>query len=309
MRLAGGVRGIDVMSPGPDSPHRLDKHAVRRAFAKASGTYDETAVLQTEVRTRLIERLDYMRIAPAQIVDVGSGTGCAATELTRRYPGARLLQVDLSEPMLRQARERVSRWRRWRGTSQFVAADAECLPLADGSCDLVYSNLALQWCNDLEAALREFRRVLRPGGLLLFTSFGPDTLAELRQSWAQADGNVHVSQFVDMHDVGDAMVRAGLADPVVDAERLTLTYDTLKALMRDLKGIGAVNAAVGRSRGLTGKARMGAVVEAYERLRTDGRLPATYEVVYGHGWAPPTGANEERGTAEVALSELQRQKP
>lgn len=287
------------MSLGPDPRHRLDKRAVRRAFARAAHSYDAAAVLQAEVRSRLLARLDYMRIAPRIIVDVGSGTGLAASALLARYRGARLLQLDLSEPMLQLARGRAPRWQRWRGRMQFAAADAERLPLADACCDLVFSNLALQWCNDLSAALPEFRRVLRPGGLLLFTTFGPDTLRELRQCWSEADAGVHVSSFADMHDVGDAMVRAGLADPVMDAERMTLTYDSLKALMQDLKGIGAVNAAAGRQRGLTGKRRLAAVQAAYERWRTDGRLPATYEVVYGHAWSPHVRA--ARADVEVAL--------
>lgn len=287
------------MSFGPDPRHRLDKRAVRRAFARAVHSYDAAAVLQNEVRDRLLERLDYMRIAPRRILDVGSGTGLAAAQLLRRYGSARLLQLDVSEPMLNIARQRAPRWRRWRGSTQFAAADAEQLPLTDGCCDLVFSNLALQWCNDLDAALQEFRRVLRPGGLLLFTSFGPDTLRELRQCWGEADGNVHVSSFADMHDVGDAMVRAGLADPVMDAERMTLTYDTLKGLMQDLKGIGAVNAAAARPRGLMGKRRMAAVASAYERWRVDGRLPATYEVIYGHAWAPQ--ARPATTGVEVAL--------
>lgn len=294
------------MNPSVDPRHRLDKRSVRRAFARAAASYDACAVLQTEVRQRLLERLDYMRIAPRQMVDIGSGTGLAAQELVRRFRGARLLQLDVSEPMLQKARARLPRWQRWRGNLQFAVADAETLPLADASCDLVFSNLALQWCNDLDAALTEFRRVLRPGGLLLFTSFGPDTLHELRQCWARADGHVHVSRFVDMHDVGDAMVRAGIADPVIDAERMTLTYADLKGLMTDLKGIGAVNATAGRARGLTGKARLRAVTDAYERLRVDGRLPATYEVVYGHGWAPLADAG--KAPAEVPLSALQRGK-
>ena len=293
------------MSLQPDPRHRLDKRSVQRAFARAAKSYDTAAVLQTEVRRRLLARLDYMRIEPRQIIDVGSGTGLAAVELTRRYGGARVLQLDLSEPMLQQARQRAPRLRRWRGILQFAAADAERLPLADACCDLVFSNLAMQWCNDLDATLQGFRRVLRPGGLVLFTSFGPDTLTELRQCWAQADSNVHVSSFPDMHDVGDAMLRAGFLDPVMDAERLTLTYDTLEALMRDLKGIGAVNATVGRARGLTGKSRMQTLRDAYGRLRVDGRLPATYEVVYGHGWAPQGGVRVG-APAEIALSTLQR---
>ena len=283
-----------------DSRYRLDKRSVRRAFGRAAATYDKCGVLQREIRQRLLERLDYMQLEPRRIVDIGSGTGVAAGVLTRRYRTAELVQLDISEAMLRLARQRLPRFRPWRGAQRFIAADAERLPLTPGCADLVFSNLALQWCNDLDAALQEFRRILRPGGLALFTSFGPDTLKELRQCWSEVDGNIHVSQFADMHDVGDAMLHAGFADPVMDAERLTLTYDNLKTLLGDLKGIGAVNAAAGRSRGLTGKARLAALQRAYEAKRIDGRLPATYEVVYGHAWAP---VNKARGgkVAEVAV--------
>lgn len=286
----------------PDSSRtRLDKHRIRRAFDRAAADYDRAAVLQREVGARLVERLDYVRLTPRRILDLGSGTGTVSAALARRYPRARILQMDVSLSMLRHARGR-NRLRTWLGGMQFTAGDAERLPLAAGSFDLVLSNLAIQWCNDLEAVMAELRRVLRPGGLVMFTTFGPDTLRELREAWSRVDGHVHVSRFEDMHDIGDAMVRAGLADPVMDMEPFTLTYRTVRDLMADLKAIGASNAAGGRPRGLTGKGRLAALTRAYESHRCDGRLPATYEVVYGHGWAPAV----ERRPQEVSVEHLRR---
>jgi len=172
---------------------------------------------------------------------------------------------------------------------------------------MVFSNLMLQWCNDPDRVFSEFNRVLRPGGLLLFTSFGPDTLKELRAAWGAADGHTHVSRFIDMHDLGDALLRAGLGEPVMDAETITLSYTDVRGLMRDLKTMGARNATAGRSRGLTGRRRLAAMEASYERLRTDGRLPATWEVVYGHAWAGTTPAGPgERGEVTVPLAQLGR---
>jgi malonyl-CoA O-methyltransferase len=190
--------------------------------------------------------------------------------------------------------------RRFKGHG-FVCADVERLPLADASVDLVFSNLTLQWCN-LDAAFAEFRRVLRPDGLLLFTSMGPDTLKELRASWAAADGEVHVNSFMDMHDVGDALVRARLADPVMDVEHLTVTYGEVERLLRDLKAIGAHNVNAGRPRGLMGRQRYAAMRSAYERYRRDGVLPATYEVVYGHAWAPAHVPAQRNADGEARIS-------
>jgi len=292
----------DVRSPA-DPDLRPDKRQVRRAFDRAAAGYDRAAVLQQEVGTRLVERLDYVRLAPRRVLDLGSGTGLLAGALANRYPRARILQLDLSLAMLRQARGR-SRLRAWLGKSQFAAGDAERLPLASASFDLVLSNLVFQWCEGLGAVMAELRRVLRPGGLVMFTTFGPDTLGELRRAWAQVDGGVHVSRFPDMHDVGDLMVQAGLADPVMDMEPFTLTYDTVQGLMRDLKAIGASNAARGRARGLTGKGRLQALGAAYEGFRREGRLPATYEVVYGHAWAPAGGS--ARGRAEIRVEDVRR---
>jgi len=165
-----------------------------------------------------------------------------------------------------------------------VCADAERLPFVDASFDLVFSNLMLQWATDNDATFAELRRVLRPGGLLLFTSFGPDTLRELRESWARVDDYNHVNLFMDMHDVGDALLNARFADPVMDVEKLTVTYPDARRLMRDLKQIGAHNVTGGRPRGLTGKRHLQAMIDAYERFRSDGLLPASYEIVYGHAW-------------------------
>jgi malonyl-CoA O-methyltransferase len=144
----------------------------------------------------------------------------------------------------------------------------------------------LQWAPDLDRALSEFRRVLTGGGLLVFSTFGPDTLAELRAAWASADGYTHVNRFIDMHDVGDALVRSGFAEPVLDLEHFTLTYPDLRALMGDLKAIGARNLTAGRSRGLTGRGRLAAAEREYERWRRDGRLVSTWEVIYGIAWVP-----------------------
>lgn len=264
------------------NPLAIDKAAARRAFARAARDYDGAAVLQREIADRMLERLDYIRLDPRLLLDLGAGTGYAVDHLQRRYRQARVLALDFAEGMLHQARRRGG----WRRRPICVCGDVEHLPLASGSVDLIFSNATLQWCNDLARAFAECLRVLRPGGLLLFSTFGPDTLMELRAAWSSVDGHPHVSGFIDMHDIGDALVRARFADPVMDAERLTMTYGQVADLMRDLKQLGASNAVSARPRGLTGRARLAAVTAAYEDYRIAGRLPATYEVVYGLGWAP-----------------------
>ena len=282
----------------------IDKPAARRAFERAAAGYDSVAVLQKEMATRLLERLSYVRQAPRTILDLGAGTGLAVDDLQRRYRQARVLALDFAFPMLRLARRRGSLLRR----PTCLCADAEALPLAEGSIDFIFSNATLQWCNDLDRTFVELRRVLAPGGLLMFTTFGPDTLRELRAAWAQADGHGHVSPFLDMHDVGDALVRAGFEGPVMDAEQLTLTYQDLGGLMNDLRGLGARNATRERLRGLTGKSRWTAMRAAYEAHRHEGRLPATYEVVYGHAWAPLQRVKAD-GSVTLPLSAIGRRSP
>lgn len=274
----------------------IDKREVARAFGRAAASYDAHAALQQEVTARLDERLEIMRIAPRRVVDAGCGTGRALRRLGARYPGAELIGLDLALPMLQAAREKSppasglgGLFRRLvaRATpaAQFVCADIERLPLKNSSVDLVWSSLALQWANDPEATFRELHRAIAPDGLLLFSTFGPDTLKELRQAFARVDGGSHVSRFVDMHDIGDMLVHAGFQHPVMEMEMLTLTYADLKSLMRDLKGIGAHNAASDRMRGMMGKSTWQKLEQAYEAFRKEGRLPATYEVIYGHAWA------------------------
>ena len=264
------------MTPAED-PYGVDSSHVRQAFNAAAGTYDAAAVLQAEVRSRLLERLEAVSVAPARILDAGAGTGQAAPGLAARFPDADLLLLDLADSMLREAGGRG-----WPA----VCADAARLPFGPGAFGLVYSNLMLQWAPDLDRTLSEFRRVLTGGGLLVFSTFGPDTLAELRAAWASADGYTHVNRFIDMHDVGDALVRSGFAEPVLDLEHFTLTYPDLRALMGDLKAIGARNLTAGRSRGLTGRGRLAAAEREYERWRRDGRLVSTWEVIYGIAWVP-----------------------
>jgi malonyl-CoA O-methyltransferase len=271
--------------PRDPDPAAIDPRAVRRHFARAAATYDAAAVLQREVGARMVERLDVVRLAPKVILDAGCGTGEALPELAAGYPEARRIALDIALPMLEAARLRAGVRRSILarllapmrgppgGVPGFVCGDIAALPFAAAAFDLVWSNLA--------------HRVLEVGGLLTFTTFGPDTLKELRAAFAGVDQHPHVGRFADMHDIGDLLMEAGFADPVVQMELMTLTYATAPAMMRDLKAIGATNAAQGRARGLMGRRRWERAVGALGAMRSgtpDGRIPATFEVIYAHAW-------------------------
>jgi malonyl-CoA O-methyltransferase len=293
----------------PDTPrldiaaYALDTSRVRRSFDRAAATFDAAAVLHAEVRSNLLARLGFMNLAPRVVMDAGAGTGHGSRALKRRYPKALVIALDSSRCML-QAADRRQFWLR---RFARVQADAEQLPLADGSVDLIVSNLMLQWCNP-DSVFAEFRRVLAPQGLLCFTTLGPDTLRELRSAWRQVDSHTHVSQFIDMHDLGDALIRGGFSSPVLDVERYTLTYLDVRRVAADLKATGARNATAGRGRGLTGRRRFAELQSAYETFREHGRLPATYEVVFGHAWAPTSAARRGGGDAStVSLEEIKQQ--
>ena len=304
---------------GEPDPRVPDARAVRRAFGRAATSYDAAAALQHEIGGRLAERLDVVRLTPSAVLDAGCGTGDALGELAARYPRARLVAVDAAAPMVAAARGRWLRGRSLftrllgplaRGASaapHFVCADVRALPLAPASVDLVWSNLVLQWVDDVPRALGEFRRVLSVGGLVTFTTFGPDTLKELARAFAGIDGHTHVSRFADMHDLGDMLVAAGFADPVMDMEMVTLTYATPAALLAELKSIGATNQTRGRPRGLTGRGRRASLDAALAGLARDGRIPATFEVVYGHAWkGEPKRTAEGLPVVKVHRSERRR---
>jgi len=293
------------------SPPRfsLERQAVRSAFDRAALTYDGAAALQREVASRMAERLQYVKLAPARVLDLGCGTGADFALLSRAYPDARPIGCDWSPVMLRQARDRVPRLKRLlpllgRSMPQFVCAEASALPLRSCSIGLVWSNQMLQWLDDPGPSLREIQRVLEVGGLLMFSTLGPDTLKELRQAFAR-DSAPHVHRFDDMHDVGDLLISCGFADPVMDMETITLTYADLNALVQDLRRSGASNRAAQRRRGLTGRALWQGAREAYEELRCEGRLPATFEVIYGHAWKPQPRVSED-GRAIVRFGSSQR---
>ena len=265
----------------------FDRRRIRRRFARAADHYADRARLQAEVAGRLLERLDGLRFEPTTVVDLGCGPGLQARALTERFGKARVVAMDLALPMLRQARRQAG----WRGRRfARVAGDAHALPLAESSVDLIYSNLMLQWCDDLPAVLNGLRRALRPGGLLLISTFGPDTLSELREAWAAVDDAEHVSRFTDVQTVGDCLVRAGFQEPVLDTDWITTTYTRPRGLLDELRAIGATDAMRRPGAGLTAPGRLRGMLEAYEaHRRPDGLVPATWEVVYASAWAPEPG--------------------
>lgn len=301
-----GPRSDDAESQARASdPLAIDVPWLRRSFDRAAPGYDAAAVLQGEVREALLGRLDLTALEPRVVLDLGCGTGLGGQALKRRYPKARVLAVDSARGMLRVAAKRSS----WLRPVERICACAERLPLRAASVDLVFCNWMLPWCRP-DAVFAECRRVLAPRGLFCFTSLGPDTLLELRDAWAGVDAHCRVHRFIDMHDLGDALVRSGFASPVLDVERYTVHYAGVDALAGDLKSLGMRNAAAGRLKGLTTPRKFAAMRQRYERLRQDGRLPATCEVVFGHAWAPVSTAGPGDGASgerHISLETVKRQ--
>jgi len=313
----------------------FSRQHIQAHFNHAAPSYDEAAVLQKTVAERIDERLELTTVEVKTVLDLGAGTGLLTEKILARYPNADIFAVDLSSKMLEVAKPRLrtNRWpqlgdrlNRWlqncrltnilatKNQAQPINADVYQLPFADGSVDMIVSNLMLQWCDDLDRVFQEFRRVLRPEGLLMFTTFGPDTLKELRQSWQAIDSEYeHVNHFIDMHDIGDALIRAGFGQPVMDVELFTLTYDKPIGVLKDLKAIGATNANQQRAPGLMGKQKFAAMLNAYEerRRQEDGKIPASYEVVHGHAWAAQEifkGPDRDKsGYVEISLDEFSAQ--
>ena len=245
---------------------------VRTAFNKASNNYEDHAFLQKEVANRLDQKLNIISSNSAVILDLGAGTGLLSQQLSERFTDSTIIALDFAQNSLKN-----------NSTNKKICADAYHLPLADNSVDLVISSLMMQWCPDLKQLFSEIHRVLKNDGLILFSTFGPDTLKELKKSWSVVDNDTHVNTFTDMHDIGDQLLNTGFQSPVMEMETLTLTYQTVTDLLRDLKAIGAQSVG-NRSKSLTGKDKFKLMVEMYESFRKDGKLPATYEVIYGHAW-------------------------
>jgi malonyl-CoA O-methyltransferase len=251
---------------------RLDSRAARRAFGRAARTYAAASRVEVEVASRMLERLDYVKVAPRRILDAGSGAGRDAPRLTRRYPGAGVFALDSALAVL----PRSTLLDRMRGRRTLpVCGDMQRLPFADASFELAWSNMALHWVEDPLAALRELARVLAPEALLMFSTLGPDTLKELRAG----AGAARVHEFIDMHDLGDMLLAAGFAAPVMDMEMLRVAYASGRQLLADLRASGQTNARLDRPRGLAGRAFR----ERLERA-LGAPMQSTYEVIYGHAW-------------------------
>ena len=238
----------------------------------------------------MAERLDYVKIVPQSVVDIGCATGDGIRELSRRYPKALPVAIDFARPMLRQVQMRSSFLQRLRGAApRLVNADVQALPLSSGSLDLVWSNLMLHWLDDPQPAFRELQRSLAAGGLLMFSMLGPDTLKEIRAACSACGIKPPLRCFLDMHDVGDMLAAAGFADPVMDMEMITLTYRSPRGLLRDQRHLGVRDALFGE----LGWRDWRRVLSAWREQSAADDLPATFEIVYGHAWKPEAGKSPQ----------------
>lgn len=265
----------------------VDREQVGRRFSRVAASYDQGDFFAREVDRRMQERLDYVNLKPQRILDLGCSRGGSFPALAERYPDAALIGLDVSPAMLAANRPQKSGWRRWLGLGKdssplSLVGDAANLPLLPRSVALVWSNLLLHWLDDPIPALAEAHRVLEVGGLLMFSTLGPDSLKELRSSFS--DGYAHTQRFADMHDLGDMLVGCGFADPVMDMEVITLTYDDMDSMLAELRAAGSMCAMKARRHGLTGRRSWEVARSSYEKLRSNGKLPATFEIVYGHAW-------------------------
>ena len=274
-----------------------NKQSIRRAINRHAASYDNAAVLQNIVGERLFERLELVKIKPKLILDLGCSTGNLTRQLQQRYKKAKVLGIDISDNMCRYSQQQ----KKWLAKERYLCADAEKLPLADNSVELVFSNLMLQWLDNPDRLFQEIQRVLVPGGLIMFTTYGPDTLKEMRQSWATIDQGIHVNRFIDMHDIGDSLTKNGFNGAVMDNEVITMTYDSIDDLHQDIKDIGEANLNKGRNKSLMKKSLWSGYIDAYQQYKTaDGDIPASWEIAYGHAWA--NESNTSSLSSEVGFS-------
>ena len=288
--------------------NKIDKLAMKARFNRAAVTYSQHDFLQKEVVLRTLQQLDYLRITPGNIIELGSGTGTGSKALLKKFRKSYVFQLDIALSMLNYARAQTKIPNRWFQKKRMICGDIENLPIADRSFDLAFSSLALQWGMQPDLCFREIRRVMNSGGLFLFSTLGPDTLRELRQSFAAISDTPHVNGFLDIHDVGNLLSSNGFSDPVLEADRITVEYDDLRSLMRDLKGIGASNVSQQRSRGLLGKQKLVKLEKEYELFRRKDKLPATYEVIIGHAWALDNSRGKGQQEHTFPLDKLRRRR-
>lgn len=296
--FSSAARGvIDV-----DTTQSLNVRHMRRRFDRAAATFDASDFVHAATRDGLFRRLEPVTVDASVVVDLGCATGNSMRALEKRFRSARVVGIDLSRPMLERARAK----RGWFSRSSFVQADARALPLADRSVDVVFSNLLLPWISDPASLAGEVARVLRDGGVFAFATFGPDSLSELRAAWEGLDELEHVHRFPDMHDVGDALVRAGLRDPVLDVDRLAISYDRVERLFADLTSVGARNSLAARRRDLSGKAVMSSMKERLEGLRRNGEIRLELELVFGHCWGTGSVARGRDARIDPASIRVRR---
>ena len=286
-----------------DDPFLLNSRDVRRRFDRAADTFGAADFAHGVTRDGLLARLQPLRIDAKTVLDLGAATGSATALLQKRFGGAHIVSLDLSRKMLLQRKRR----RLWFTRTSSVQADAMRLPFADASFDVVFANLLLPWVNDHAAVLAEVSRVLRKGGVLAFATLGPDSLKQLSRAWGHIDNHVHVHRFPDMHDIGDALVRAGLADPVLDVDRLTVKYPDAGKLFRDLTLSGSRNSLAGRRRGLLGKRQFNRLVAALSEATPGAGIEIDLELVYGHCWS--TGPRHEPGHFRIDATAIPRRSP
>ena len=305
-----------------DDRFLLNSSDVRRRFDRAADTFGTADFVHGVTRDGLLTRMRPLRIDAKTVLDLGAATGSATALLRKRFGGAHVVSLDLSRNMLRQRKRR----RRWFTRTSSVQADAQRLPFADQSFDVVFANLLLPWVNDPAAVLAEVSRVLRKGGVLAFATLGPDSLKQLSRAWGDVDNHAHVNQphvnqphvnqphvnqphvhrFLDMHDIGDALVRAGLADPVLDVDRLTVKYPDARRLFRDLTLSGSRNSLAGRRRGLLGKGQFSRLVAALSEASPGAGIEIDLELVYGHCWS--TGPRNEPGNFRIDATAIPRRR-
>ncbi|MFK7794116.1 MAG: malonyl-ACP O-methyltransferase BioC [Gammaproteobacteria bacterium] len=267
---------------------KVSREKVKTSFAKAATSYNEAAVVQKEILVRLLEKLKLLQRDPVDVLlDIGSGTGLASELLREYYGDSAYYAIDFAWPMLAWAKNDS------KVNQQYaVCGDAEALPFQNNSLDIIFSASTFQWCNDIGAVFQESCRTLKDQGLLLFSTFGPDTLKELRHCFALVDDHSHVSSFIDIQSLGDGLLASGFGSPVMESEIITVEYSDPMQLLRDLQETGATNHLEQRARGLMTKQRLNSVLEEYKKfVLPNGKYPASYEVIYGHGWKQPTTQN------------------